>query len=256
MHSMPVKKILSFVRRTLCLGGFAFVFLPVVCGAAEPVRQAYEEKVASNVQRVLEGIVGVGQVKVTVHADMNTSVLKVNEDVLKAEEPLLKRNKKTIVSTEEEFIYASKNVEHIEQSENIRNLAIVVVATQRAFRRLNTPEVYQLIERISGFSSGRGDTIDMTPTLESLSGTMNYSGWICALVLLLLGTLVWRLSGRRKMLPAKVTLPDFARPEVMAEFSPENEKLVKKTRRFLDEEPEESLSVLRQWMYQKGNAHE
>ena len=254
MRSTPVKGILTLFYRTLLLGWFVFVLFPSVCGATEATRQAYEEKVSANVQCVLENIVGVGQVKVTVHADMNTSVLKINEGVLDEERPLLKKNKKTIYSTEEEFIYASKNVEHIEHNENVHNLAIVVVATKDAFRRLNTPEVYQLIERISGFSAVRGDTIDMMPTLESLkTGTFD---WVWAVLLCVLGVIVWKCSARRHVPPAKMTLPDFARPEVMNEFSPEHEKLLKKTRRFLDEEPEESLSVLRQWMYQKGNAHE
>lgn len=256
MYLKPLKRISVFLRQTFVLACFALAFLPMICSATEVTRQAYEEKVASNIQNVLESIVGEGKVKVTVHADMNTSVMKVNEKVLESENPILKNKKETEDSIEEEYIYASKDVEHVEHNENVRNLAVVVVATRKAFQQLNTPEVYQLIERISGFSSERGDTIDMAPTLEDLGKKSFpiYGLWPVALCLL--GMIVWKLSKQKKNVTIKPTVPDFARSEVLDEFLPENENLLKRTRRFLDEEPEEALSALRQWMNQKGEAHE
>ena len=253
MHLKPERKVFVFLRQTFVLACFFLAFLPMVCSATEVTRQAYEEKIASNVQHVLESIAGEGKVKVTVHADMNTSVSKVNEKILKGESPILKNKKKTEDSVEEEYIYASKDVEHVEQNENIRSLAIVVVATRKAFQQLNTPEVYQLIERVSGFSSQRGDTIDMAPTLEDLGKKHFPLYGLWPVVLCLLGVVVWKVSKRKEPTP-KAVVPDFARPEVLDEFMPENESLLKKTRRFLDEEPEEALSALRQWMNQKGEA--
>ena len=251
----PVKRMLDFLRQTFVLACFAFAFLPMVCSATEITRQAYEEKIASNIQHVLESIVGEGKVKVTVHADMNTSVLKINEKVLEGDTPILRNKKKTEDFIEEEYVYSSKDVEHVEHNENVHNLAIVIVATRKAFQQLNTPEVYQLIERVSGFTSQRGDTIDMAPTLEDL-GRNKFSFYgIWAVLLCVLGVLVWKFS-KQKLPETKTSIPDFARSEVLDELLPENESLLKKTRRLLDEEPEEALSALRQWMSQKGEAHE
>ena len=272
----------QFLNRHLLMLGYIFLFLlihlpssaqeasyadlssssPVVY---EEVRQKYENRVASSVQALLEKVVGTGKVSVSVRADLDFNQNIINNEIIDSNTPVIASSK--INESQEERIYAfsKKNIQQIQKGGLIKKISVAVLVDSSVPQTLY-PRMQTLVETTVGYDAARGDQV------EFVSAAFKEAGWkemledpllevleLVFLIGVLLLAIIFILSKsfhRRQVVP--VSLPDFAKPEKVAEVltSSSQEKvktsdpLLKRVREQISSDPQEAIKVIRSWLYQ------
>ena len=231
----------------------------------EEVRQKYENRVASSVQALLEKVVGTGKVSVSVRADLDFNQNIINNEIIDSNTPVIASSK--INESQEERIYAfsKKNIQQIQKGGLIKKISVAVLVDSSVPQTLY-PRMQTLVETTVGYDAARGDQV------EFVSAAFKEAGWkemledpllevleLVFLIGVLLLAIIFILSKsfhRRQVVP--VSLPDFAKPEKVAEVltSSSQEKvktsdpLLKRVREQISSDPQEAIKVIRSWLYQ------
>lgn len=235
--------------------------------AFENVRKAYETRLAGSVQQMLEKVVGVGNVTVSVQADIDFNQNIINREVLDSDMPIVQTSKTNNTAEEITYIFSKKNIQQIQNGGVIKKLSVAVLIDSSG-AVIDKENLYSLIKTAIGFDVKRGDKIEfLTTPFKNVSGpkTLLSPTWvrfaefallIFAVVIVFIW-IIWERFSSKTSLESQSSLPAFANAEVVSDLLKESPArvelktpLMKKVHQRVENDMSETVNVLCSWFYQ------
>lgn len=235
--------------------------------AFENVRKAYETRLAGSVQQMLEKVVGVGNVTVSVQADIDFNQNIINREVLDSDMPIVQTSKTNNTAEEITYIFPKKNIQQIQNGGVIKKLSVAVLIDSSG-AVIDKESLYSLIKTAIGFDVKRGDKIEFLTTPfknVSVPKTLLSSTWVrfAEFALLIFAVvigfiwIIWKRFSSKTSLESQSSLPAFANAEVVSDLLKESPTrvelktpLMKKVHQRVENDMSETVNVLCSWFYQ------
>ena len=275
-------KVCAFILMMLLSLGYAFYmsFMPIKplpkkhisntevheILSIEEARTAYETQIQYSIQTMLDSWFGEQKAKVSVRAQMDFSQKTQISELLDADNPALAR----AVGDEVEYAYAKQTLSDSQKSGHIQQLSIaILIDNQIPLSERKRADLTRLVERTAGFDINRGDTLEIietsfAPTSFFSSSVWSHTLFIFTLIFLfvLFGVLMTKngMSAEQIEAPPPV-LPAFTNPtayQVVNSAVEGNIKTnaLKKAQELLHSKPDETIRLLRSWLYQTEETNE
>lgn len=234
----------------------------------EEARLSYEEQVKNAIQTMLDSWFGPQKTKVSVRAQIDFTQTSKTKEALDVDNPALSK----AIGDNVEYTYSKQTISDSKKSGQVKQLSVAVLIDNKrlSLSESKRNDLRRLIERTAGFNLSRGDSLEIietsfasVPFFSSSVWSHSLSVFTIILLFVLFGVIMTKNAVKAEQIgsPPSV-LPTFTQPnayisskteDINGEIEP---NALNKAKILVQNKPNETMTLLRTWLYQTEAKHE